>query len=68
MRKKMSSLLLCLTFLFAPPLVAFAVNQVNTTPTHVTIQIRLADSATITDEIADVWSFGFAGKVGFRKY
>ncbi|WP_304541847.1 DUF2207 family protein [Desulforamulus aquiferis] len=38
----------------------------NTTPTDVTVQIRLADGTPITDEIADVWGFGFAGEVVFE--
>jgi uncharacterized membrane protein YgcG len=37
----------------------------NTTPTDVTVRIKLADGTPITDEIADVWGFGFAGTVTF---
>ncbi|NLO20817.1 MAG: DUF2207 domain-containing protein [Syntrophomonadaceae bacterium] len=44
----------------------FVNDQMNTTPTDVTVQIRLADGLPITDEIADVWGFGFAGQVGFE--
>lgn len=38
----------------------------NTTPTDVTVQIRLADGTPITDETADIWGFGFPGKVAFE--
>lgn len=44
----------------------FVNDQMNTTPTDVKVQIRLADGTPITDEIADVWGFGFAGMVGFE--
>lgn len=44
----------------------FVNDQMNTTPTDVTVQIRLADGTPITDEIADIWGFGFAGKVAFE--
>jgi len=44
----------------------FVNDGMNTTPTHVTVQIQLADGRPITDEIADVWGFGFAGKVMFE--
>lgn len=37
----------------------------NTTPTDVTLQIRLADGTPIVDSIADIWAFGFSGEVGF---
>ncbi len=42
----------------------FVNDGMNTTPTDVTLQIRIADGTPITDEIADVWGFGFAGEVG----
>jgi len=45
----------------------FVNDQMNTTPTHVTVEIRLADGTSITDEIADIWGFGFSGKVAFEK-
>ena len=38
----------------------------NTSPTDVTVQIKLADGTPITDEIADVWGFGFEGQVMFE--
>ena len=44
----------------------FVNDGMNTTPTNVTVQIRLADGTPITDGIADVWGFGFAGKVTFE--
>ncbi len=44
----------------------FVNDQMNTTPTDVTLQIRLADGTPITDEIADIWGFGFAGIVEFE--
>jgi hypothetical protein len=44
----------------------FVNDGMNTTPTDVTVQIRLEDGTPITDEIADVWGFGFPGKVVFE--
>lgn len=44
----------------------FVNDQMNTTPTDVTVQIRLANGTPITDEIADIWGFGFAGNVNFE--
>lgn len=44
----------------------FVSDQMNTTPTDVTVQIRLANDKHITDETADVWGFGFAGEVVFE--
>lgn len=43
----------------------FVNDQMNTTPTDVKVEIRLADGTPITDEIADVWGFGYEGQVGF---
>jgi hypothetical protein len=43
----------------------FINNQMNTTPTDATVQIRLADGTPITDENADIWGFGFMGEVVF---
>ncbi len=43
----------------------FVNDKMNTTPTDVKVQIWLADDTPITDEIADVWGFGFSGEVGF---
>lgn len=37
----------------------------NTTPTDVKVEIRLVDGGPITDENADVWGFGYDGKVEF---
>jgi len=37
----------------------------NTTPTDVKVEIRLADGMPITDEIADIWGFGYDGQVEF---
>jgi uncharacterized membrane protein YgcG len=44
----------------------FVNDGMNTTPTDVTVQIRIADGTPITDKIADVWGFGFQGKVVFE--
>jgi len=44
----------------------FVNDGMNTTPTHATVQIRLGDGTHITDEMADVWGFGFAGQVEFE--
>ncbi len=44
----------------------FVNDGMNTTPTDVTVQIKLADGTPITDEIANVWGFGFAGHVEFK--
>ncbi len=44
----------------------FVNDGMNTTPTDVTVQIRLADGTPITDEMVDIWGFGFAGEVGFE--
>lgn len=44
----------------------FVNDGMNTTPTDVTVQIWLADGTPIMDEIADVWSFGFVGEVGYE--
>lgn len=43
----------------------FANDGMNTTPTDVTVEIRLADGTPITDETADIWGFGYEGQVGF---
>ncbi len=44
----------------------FVNDRMNTTPTDVTVQIRLADGTPITDEIADIWAFGYSGEVVFE--
>lgn len=44
----------------------FVNDGMNTTPTDVTVQIQLGGGTPITDEIADVWGFGFPGKVVFE--
>ena len=44
----------------------FVNDGMNTTPTDVTVQIRIVDGTPITDEIADIWGFGFPGKVIFE--
>ncbi|WP_186430160.1 DUF2207 domain-containing protein [Clostridium sp. BSD9I1] len=44
----------------------FVNDGMNTTPTDVTVQIRLADGTPITDETADIWGFGFVGDVVFE--
>ncbi|MEG1895088.1 MAG: DUF2207 domain-containing protein [Oscillospiraceae bacterium] len=44
----------------------FVNDEMNSTPTDVTVSIRLGDGTPITDEIADIWAFGFDGQVEFR--
>lgn len=44
----------------------FVNDGMNTTPTDVTVQIRLGSGTPITEKNADVWGFGFPGKVGFE--
>jgi len=43
----------------------FVNDGMNTTPTDVKIEIRLADGTPITDETADIWGFGYDGQVEF---
>ena len=43
----------------------FVNDGMNTTPTDVKVEIRLADGTPITDETADVWGFGYDGQVEF---
>lgn len=43
----------------------FVNDGMNTTPTDVRVEIRLADGTPITDEITDVWGFGYDGQVEF---
>ena len=43
----------------------FVNDGMNTTPTDVKVEIRLADGTPITDEIADIWGFGYDGQVEF---
>jgi len=35
----------------------------NTTPTDVKVEIRLADGTPITDETAEIWGFGYGGQM-----
>ncbi|MEG1430069.1 MAG: DUF2207 domain-containing protein [Oscillospiraceae bacterium] len=44
----------------------FVSDGMNTTPTDVTVELHLWDGTPITDEMADVWGFGFDGQVEFR--
>ncbi|SMB89890.1 Predicted membrane protein [Desulfonispora thiosulfatigenes DSM 11270] len=44
----------------------FINDGMNTTPTDVTVKIELADGTPITDDIASIWGFGFAGEVVFE--
>ncbi|SHI63170.1 DUF2207 family protein [Lutispora thermophila] len=44
----------------------FVNDKMNTTPTHVTVEIQLADGTPITDDNADIWGFGFDGQVLFE--
>ena len=44
----------------------FVNDEMNTTPTDVTVWISLADDTPITDEIADIWGFGYTGDVVFE--
>lgn len=41
-------------------------DQMTTTPTDVTLDISLADGTPLTDDIADIWAFGFEGDVKFN--
>jgi uncharacterized membrane protein YgcG len=43
----------------------FVNDGMNTTPTDVKVEIRLADGTPFTDETADVWGFGYDGQVEF---
>ena len=43
----------------------FVNDGMNTTPTDVEVEIRLADGTPITDETADIWGFGYDGLVEF---
>ncbi|MEG0780047.1 MAG: DUF2207 domain-containing protein [Oscillospiraceae bacterium] len=45
----------------------FVNDEMTTTPTDVTVTIRLADGTPLTDEIADIWGFGFPGQVAFSE-
>lgn len=44
----------------------FVNDDMNTGPSHVNLQIQLADGRPISDEIGDIWGFGFDGKVEFE--
>lgn len=44
----------------------FVNEGMNTTPTDVKVEIRLADGTPITDEIANIWAFGYDGQVEFH--
>lgn len=44
----------------------FVNDKMNTTPTDVKVEIKLEDKKPITDEIADIWGFGFKGEVLFE--
>ena len=44
----------------------FINDQMNTTPTDVDIQIYLWDGTPITDDICDIWAFGYTGRVEFE--
>ena len=43
----------------------FVNDGMNTTPTDVKVQIRLADGTPITENNADIWGFGYDGQVEF---
>ncbi|MEG2007633.1 MAG: DUF2207 domain-containing protein [Oscillospiraceae bacterium] len=43
----------------------FVNDDMNTAPTDVRLELRLADGRPITDEIADIWAFGFEGQAEF---
>lgn len=45
--------------------IRFVNDGMNTTPTDVKVEIRLADGTPITDETADIWGFGYDGQVEF---
>ncbi len=44
----------------------FVNSEMNTTPTDVTLSIRLADGTDITDETCNIWGFGYNGDVVFE--
>lgn len=39
----------------------------STFPTNVTFSLSLADGTSITDDVADIWAFGFNGEIWFEK-
>lgn len=43
----------------------FVNDGMNTTPTDVKVEIRLADGTPITEKNADIWGFGYDGQVEF---
>ncbi|AGA68426.1 putative membrane protein (DUF2207) [Desulfitobacterium dichloroeliminans LMG P-21439] len=44
----------------------FANKGMNTTPTDVKVDIRLADGTPLKDEGSDIWAFGYEGQVLFE--
>lgn len=44
----------------------FVNDGLNTGPTDVTVNIRMADGTPITDETCDIWAFGYDGVVEFH--
>ena len=44
----------------------FVNDQMNTTPTDVTVEIRLSDGTPITDANTEIWAFGYKGVVEFE--
>ncbi|MDD2971197.1 MAG: DUF2207 domain-containing protein [Lachnospiraceae bacterium] len=43
----------------------FINDQMNTTPTNADVRITLWDGTPITDDICDIWAFGYDGQVAF---
>ncbi|MEL1135688.1 DUF2207 domain-containing protein [Desulfitobacterium sp. THU1] len=44
----------------------FVNSGMNTTPTDVKVEIRLADGIPLNDEVSDIWAFGYEGQVVFE--
>ena len=42
------------------------VDEMNFSPTDVTLTIRNQDGTPLTDEICDIWAFGFDGQIQFE--
>lgn len=44
----------------------FVNDEMNTTPTAVTVELSLADGTLFTAAMAEIWAFGFDGEVEFK--
>lgn len=45
----------------------FVSSGMNTTPTDVNVEIRLADGTPLSDQVSDIWAFGYEGQVVFEE-